>query len=193
MNGFLQVDISCSFAAAFLLYLFHKICVDKKEAVLLRCNLHTKQNLAAAPGPRSLSGPCGRTFPRGGAWPEPSPGRLPAPPERLFLSAVRGSGQCCAAAPGPGSGFALTLGRGPLYLPAVACPCPMPRVGQDQVYLLGGLAPSLCAPHGLCLPATLQVLPGCPSPSWPWGPPGPLGPQSSLDRGQRGRPGAREE
>ena len=48
-----------------------------------------------------------------------------------------------ALLPRPGSGFILTLGRHPVYLPAVACPCPMPRVGQDQVYLLGGRAPPI--------------------------------------------------
>ena len=217
MNGRLQVNISPA-AAVLLLYLFHKNYGDKKKTALSRYNLHTKQNLVVAPGPRSLSGPCGQTFPKGGAWPASSPallrawpslspsgavlslhcmfsvpGRLSALLERFSLSTVRGSGQCCPAAPGPGSGFVLTLGRDPVYLLAVACPCPTPRVGQDRVYLLGGLAPSLCAPR--------RPLPPCrpPGPAWllstvvAVGPPGPLGPQSSLDGGQRGRPGAQEE
>lgn len=142
--------------------------------------------------------PADRLFRREVHGPRPrqhfsGPGRLSALLERFSLSTVRGSGQCCPAAPGPGSGFVLTLGRDPVYLLAVACPCPTPRVGQDRVYLLGGLAPSLCAPR--------RPLPPCrpPGPAWllstvvAVGPPGPLGPQSSLDGGQRGRPGAQEE
>lgn len=148
MNGCLQVNISPA-AAVLLLYLFHKNYGDKKKKkmALSRYNLHIKQNLVVAPGPRSLSGPCGRTFPKGGAWPESSPALLRAWPSLSPSRAVL-SLHCM------------------WVWPALPC-CPRARLRVRPDFGEGPCLPSCC---GLSLPHAQ----GGAGPGVPAGRPGPL-------------------
>ena len=114
---------------------------------LSRYNLHIKQNLVVAPGPRSLSGPCGRTFPKGGAWPESSPALLRAWPSLSPSRAVL-SLHCM------------------WVWPALPC-CPRARLRVRPDFGEGPCLPSCC---GLSLPHAQ----GGAGPGVPAGRPGPL-------------------